>query len=296
MSGIPVLAQPPQPPRHEQTWTSTSSRPPTVADVSRAAALTALSLVVIIPLLWVVLGSFKSPTELALRPPTLLPREWRPENYSEALGAFAFARALWNSTVVTVVATVLTLVVNSMAAYALAKYNFRGRDLLFLVTLATIMIPLQVILIPVYQVTAQLGLVNSLWGVIIPAIATPTGVFLLRQYMLTIPDELIDSARVDGASELTIFLRIILPLARPALAVLAIFSVLWRWNDFLWPLVVTNQQTRTLPVALSQFASQEVVPFNLVLVMAVVSIIPVLVCFLLFQRQIVQGIASTGLK
>lgn len=296
MSGIPVLAQPPQPPRREQTWTSTSSRPPTVADVSRTAALTALSLVVIIPLLWVVLGSFKSPTELALRPPTLLPREWRPENYSEALGAFAFARALWNSTVVTVVATVLTLVVNSMAAYALAKYNFRGRDLLFLVTLATIMIPLQVILIPVYQVTAQLGLVNSLWGVIIPAIATPTGVFLLRQYMLTIPDELIDSARVDGASELTIFLRIILPLARPALAVLAIFSVLWRWNDFLWPLVVTNQQTRTLPVALSQFASQEVVPFNLVLVMAVVSIIPVLVCFLLFQRQIVQGIASTGLK
>lgn len=114
--------------------------------------------------------------------------------------------------------------------------------------------------------------------------------------MLTIPDELIDSARVDGASELSNFLRIVLPLCRPALAVLAIFTVLWRWNDFLWPLVVTNQRTRILPVALSQFASQEVVPFNLVLVMAVISIIPVLVCFLLFRRQIVQGIASTGLK
>lgn len=286
----------PQERRPSRSWTSTSGRPPSVADVSRTAALTALSLVVLIPLAWVVLGSFKSPSELALRPPTLIPREWVPENYAEALGAFDFARALGNSVFVTVVATVLTLVVNSMAAYALAKYNFRGRDFLFLVTLATIMIPLQVILIPVYQITAQLGLVNSLWGVIIPAIATPTGVFLLRQYMLTIPDELIDSARVDGASELSIFLRIVLPLCRPALAVLAIFSVLWRWNDFLWPLVVTNQQTRTLPVALSQFASQEVVPFNLVLVMSVASIIPVLVCFLLFQRQIVQGIASTGMK
>lgn len=283
-------------PPQQRGWTSSSGRAPHVADVSRVTLLITLSLIVLIPLVWVVLGSFKSPSELAVRPPTLIPREWVPENYPRALNSFDFARALWNSVFVTVVATALTLVVNSMAAYALAKYNFRGKDFLFLLTLATIMIPLQVILIPVYQITAQLGLVNSLWGVIIPAIATPTGVFLLRQYMLTIPDELIDSARVDGASEMRIFLRVVLPLCRPALAVLAIFSVLWRWNDFLWPLVVTNQRTRTLPVALSQFAGQEVVPFNLVLVMAVISIIPVLFCFLIFQRQIVQGIASTGLK
>jgi alpha-1,4-digalacturonate transport system permease protein len=158
------------------------------------------------------------------------------------------------------------------------------------------MVPLQVILIPVYQVTASLGLTNSLWGVILPAIATPTGVFLLRQYMLTIPDELIDSARMDGAREFGIFWRVVLPLCRPALAVLAIFSVLWRWNDFLWPLVVTNERTRTLPVALQRFASQEVVPFNLVLAISVVSLVPVLICFLVFQRQIVQGIAATGMK
>lgn len=278
------------------SWTSVSRRAPSIGDVTRTTTLLMLSLLVVVPLLWVVLGSFKTPTELAQRPPTLIPGEWVPSNYPEALGAFDFARALGNSVFVTVVATLLTLAINSPAAYALAKYNFRGRDFLFLVTLATIMIPLQVILIPVYQITAQLGLVNSLWGVIIPAIATPTGVFLLRQYMLTIPDELIDSARVDGAGEFAVFARIVLPLCRPALAVLAIFSVLWRWNDFLWPLVVTNAETRTLPVALSQFASQEVVPFNLVLVMAVVSIVPVLICFLLFQKQIVQGIASTGLK
>ncbi len=282
--------------QRSKNWSSISSRPPRTTDVARTTILVTLGLLVVIPLLWVVLGSFKSPTELSQRPPTLVPQEWVPGNYGEALGAFDFARALGNSVFVTVMATVLTLAVNSMAAYALAKYNFRGKDFLFLITLATIMIPLQVILIPAYQITAQLGLVNSLWGVIIPAVATPTGVFLLRQYMLTIPDELIDAARVDGAGEFAIFLRIVLPLCRPALAVLAIFSVLWRWNDFLWPLVVTDQDTRTLPVALSQFASQEVVPFNLVLVMAVVSIVPVLLCFLLFQRQIVLGIASTGLK
>lgn len=278
------------------TWTSTSRTRVRPSDVVRTVNLTALALLVLIPLLWTVLGSFKSPTELAQRPPTLLPEQWQPGNYVEALTGFDMLRYLTNSVIVVVVATALTLAINSMAAYALSRYNFRGRDLLFLVTLATIMVPLQVILIPVYQVTASLGLTNSLWGVILPAIATPTGVFLLRQYMLTIPDELIDSARVDGAREFGIFWRVVLPLCKPALAVLAIFSVLWRWNDFLWPLVVTNERTRTLPVALQRFASQEVVPFNLVLALSVVSMIPVLICFLVFQKQIVQGIAATGMK
>lgn len=278
------------------TWTSTSRTRVRPRDVVRTVNLTALALLVLIPLLWTVLGSFKSPSELAQRPPTLLPQQWHPENYVEALTWFDMLRYLTNSVIVVVVATVLTLAVNSMAAYALSRYNFRGRDLLFLVTLATIMVPLQVILIPVYQVTASLGLTNSLWGVILPAIATPTGVFLLRQYMLTIPDELIDSVRVDGAREFGIFWRVVLPLCKPALAVLAIFSVLWRWNDFLWPLVVTNESTRTLPVALQRFASQEVVPFNLVLAISVVSMIPVLICFLVFQKQIVQGIAASGMK
>ena len=277
-------------------WTSTSRTRVRPSDVVRTVNLTALALLVLIPLLWTVLGSFKSPTELAQRPPTLLPEQWQPGNYVEALTGFDMLRYLTNSVIVVVVATALTLAINSMAAYALSRYNFRGRDLLFLVTLATIMVPLQVILIPVYQVTASLGLTNSLWGVILPAIATPTGVFLLRQYMLTIPDELIDSARVDGAREFGIFWRVVLPLCKPALAVLAIFSVLWRWNDFLWPLVVTNERTRTLPVALQRFASQEVVPFNLVLALSVVSMIPVLICFLVFQKQIVQGIAATGMK
>jgi len=139
--------------------------------------------------------------------------------------------------------------------------------------------------------------VNTYWGLIIPAAATPTGVFLLRQYMLTIPDELIEAARIDGMGEFRIFVTIILPLAKPALAVLAIFSIIWRWNDFLWPLIVAQDSSLyTLPVAIALFNSQLVVPFNLVLAMSVLTILPVIVIFLFLQRSIVTGIAQTGLK
>jgi alpha-1,4-digalacturonate transport system permease protein len=164
-------------------------------------------------------------------------------------------------------------------------------------TLAMIMIPLQVILIPIYLVVANLGLVNTYWGMIIPAAATPTGVFIIRQYMLTIPDELIEAARIDGAGEFRIFARIVLPLCRPALAVVAIFSILWRWNDFLWPLLIAQkEELYTLPVALALLNGQLVVPYNIVLAMSVMSIIPVLFMFVFMQRQIVQGIAQTGIK
>ena len=206
-------------------------------------------------------------------------------------------RYFMHSVIVTTIATILTLLINSMAAYAFAKYNFRGRDGLFVMTLAMIMIPLEVILIPIYLVVSSLGLVNTYWGMIIPAAATPTGVFIIRQYMLTIPDELIEAARIDGAGEFRIFARIVLPLCRPALAVVAIFSILWRWNDFLWPLLIAQkEELYTLPVALALLNGQLVVPYNIVLAMSVMSIIPVLFMFVFMQRQIVQGIAQTGIK
>ena len=278
-------------------WTSTTGRRPSTGDVLRATLLTTGAVLVLVPIVWAVLSSLKTPEELAQRPPTLFPNELTLGNYTEALTSFDFPRYFLNSVIVTVVATLLTLVVNSMAAYALAKYNFRGRDTLFVITLATIMIPLQVIFLPVYQVVSSLGLVNTLWGMIIPAAATPTGVFLLRQYMLSLPDELIEAARIDGAGEWRIFTRIILPLCRPALAVVAIFSVIWRWNDFLWPLIVAQDESvYTLPVALARFSGQLVVPFHLVLAMSVLSILPVMILFLLLQKQIIAGVAQTGLK
>jgi alpha-1,4-digalacturonate transport system permease protein len=286
------------PAKAKATWTSTSGgRPPSVASILRTSSLIALSLVVLIPVIWFILSSFKDIIDLSSRPPKILPTRWAFENYSQAFQMYDYMRYFMNSVFVTVVATLLTLIINSMAAFAFAKYNFRGRDGLFVLTLAMIMIPLQVILIPMYLVVSSLGLVNTYWGMIIPAAATPTGVFVIRQYMLTIPDELIESARIDGAGEFRIYARIMLPLARPALAVIAIFSILWRWNDFLWPLLIAQtERLYTLPVALALLNGQLVVPYNVVLAMSVMSIIPVLFMFVFMQRQIIQGIAHTGLK
>ena len=219
------------------------------------------------------------------------------ENYLDPLQRFNFLTYLKNSVVVTVVATLITLVINSMAAFALSKYRFRGRNAVFLVIIGTLMIPISVILVPVYLVITEIGWVNNLWGVIIPGAATPTGVFLLRQYMLTIPDELLDAARIDGASEWRIYWQVMLPLAAPALAVLAIFSVMWRWNDFLWPLIVlTRSEYFTLQVGLNAFQGELNVQWHYVLAMTVLTLLPITLVFSFLQRFITTGIASTGVK
>jgi len=218
-------------------------------------------------------------------------------NYSEPFVHFDFLQYLWNSVFVTVTATLITLVVNSMAAFALSKYKFRGQTVVMLIILATLMVPLSVIMVPLYSIISALGLFNNLWGVILPTVATPTGVFLLRQYMLTIPDELIDAARMDKASEWQIYWRIILPLAAPALAVLAIFSVVWRWNDFLWPLIVlSRKELYTLQVGLNIYSGELNVQWHFILAMTVVTMIPVVLVFVFLQRFITTGIAGQGIK
>jgi alpha-1,4-digalacturonate transport system permease protein len=219
------------------------------------------------------------------------------DNYIEGVESFDFGHYLWNSVIVTVVATILTLLVNSMAAFALSKYKFRGRQTIFLVMISTLMVPLSVVLVPVFLVITKVGWNNNLLGIIIPAAATPTGVFLLRQYMLTIPDELIDAARIDGASEWRIYSQIILPLAKPALAVLTIFSVMWRWNDFLWPLIVLSRSENfTLQVGLASFQGELTVQWNLLLAMTVLTLLPITLVFGFLERYITTGIATTGLK
>ncbi|MGO4573984.1 carbohydrate ABC transporter permease [Microvirga sp. 2TAF3] len=218
-------------------------------------------------------------------------------NYTEPLEQFNFLRYFQNSIFVTLTATAITLIVNSMAAFALSKYEFKGRAAVLGIILATLMVPLSVIVVPLYLVVNGLRLFDTLWGVILPTVATPTGVFLLRQYMLTIPDELIDAARMDKASEWQIYWRIILPLAAPALAVLAIFSIMWRWNDFLWPLIVLSRKEQyTLQVGLNAFSGELNVQWHYVLAMTVLSILPVAAIFLFLQRYITSGIANTGLK
>ena len=220
-----------------------------------------------------------------------------PENYTEIFQKFSFGTYLWNSVFITVVATLITLLFNAMAAFALSKYRFGGRDAVFLLILSTLMIPPTIILVPNFLVVSELGLLNSLWGVIWPAVATPTGVFLLRQYMLTIPDELLDAARMDHASEWRIFWRIVLPLSAPALAVLAIFSVMWRWNDFLWPLIVLSRNEKfTLQLALNAFQGELTTQWNYLLAMTVITLVPVTVVFAFLQRHITAGIAASGVK
>ena len=219
------------------------------------------------------------------------------DNYTRPLEQFDFLRYLANSVIVTTVATAITLIINSMAAFALSIYEFPGRTVALGFVISTLMIPITIILVPTYLVVTELGMVNSLWGVILPGAATPTGVFLLRQYMMTIPRELLEAARMDKASEWQIYWRIVMPLALPALAVLAIFSAMWRWNEFLWPLVVlARSEVYTLQVGLNAFQGELQVQWHYVLAMTVVTLLPVTIVFAFLQRFITTGIASSGMK
>lgn len=218
-------------------------------------------------------------------------------NYTEPLRRFDFLHYLGNSVFVTIVATIITLLINSMAAFALSIYEFPGRNAAMVTIIGTLMIPITVILVPVYLVVTSLGLINSLWAVILPGAATPTGVFLLRQYMMTLPRDLIEAARMDKASEWQIYARIVLPLSLPALAVLAIFSVMWRWNEFLWPLaVLTKSESYTLQIGLNSFQGELQVQWHYLLAMTMLTLLPVTLVFVFLQRFITTGIANTGMK
>ena len=219
------------------------------------------------------------------------------ENYTELFEKFSFMRFFWNSTFITVMATAITLLVNSMAAFGLSKYQFRGRNVVLFLVIGSLMVPQSVVLVPLFLITKEFGLLNSPWGVIIPAAATPTGVFLLRQYMLTIPDEILDAARMDKASEWKIFWRIIIPLSAPAIAVLAILSIMWRWNDFLWPLIVLSETEKfTLQLALNSFQGETSTQWSNLLAMTVLTLLPIAAAFMFLQKYIATGIASTGGK
>lgn len=256
-----------------------------------------LALVCLFPVIWVVLSSFKPRTELFSYPLTLLPKEWTIHNYRSALSQGHFLTYFSNTVFVSVTATVITVLINIMAGYALAKYRFPGRDIIFTVMISTLMIPLQVIMIPIFLQLKRLGMLNSLWGIIIPPAATPTGIFLARQYIRALPNSLIESARIDGGGEFFIFRAIIAPLAKPVVATIAIFSFMWRWNDFLWPLIViTNNKKQTMQQALANFVGQLQINWSELLAMTTVAIIPMIVVFLLFQRYFMTGITAGAVK
>jgi multiple sugar transport system permease protein len=259
------------------------------------AALAAMALLTLVPVVWMVLTSFKSAPEVAANPPTWWPREWHPENYAAAWNFAPFGRFLINSAIMVGGITVLQVATSAAAAYAFARLNFRGRDLLFLLYLATLMIPPQVIVIPQFIIVNGLNWVDTYQGLIIPQAFTAFGVFLLRQFFIGIPRELEDAARVDGATRFGSFFRIILPLSGPAIAALAAFIFMFHWNHLLWPLVVSNTDA-TIPVVvgLRNFQGQYGTEWNLLMAAAGIASIPVVAFFLLTQRWFVQGITMSG--
>ena len=254
--------------------------------------------VTVAPFLWMVLGSVKTPEELLKLPPTWLPERPTLGNYRRLFDELDFPRYFGNSVIIAGVTTASNLVFCSMLGYALAKIDFIGRNKLFLLILGTMMVPGSVTLIPLFVLLSKLNLVNSLAGVILPGAVGAFGVFLMRQFMLGIPDDLLDAARVDGASEFRIFWRIALPLAMPALATLGILTFLGSWNNFLLPLIVlTDDAKYNLPVALATFAiGQHRADNGMLMAGSVAIIIPVLIVFVALQRHFTEGITMTGLK
>ena len=254
---------------------------------------------VITPFVWMILGSFKGQGELLRVPPTWWPESPTLDNYRSLFGKQSFLRYFFNSAFVAVVITVANVTFSSMVGYALAKLVFRGKKLVFALVMGTLMIPGMVTFVPLFVLVANLGMVDSYPGLILPFLVTPFGVFLMRQFIMQLPDDLLDAGRIDGAGELRIFRQIILPLCGPALATLGILTFLGSWNSFLWPLVVAQTQNYyTLPVALALFSNnQQFIPnYGVLLAGATVVVVPVLIVFLIFQRRFIEGIASTGIK
>jgi multiple sugar transport system permease protein len=254
--------------------------------------------VVVGPFVWMLLSSFKPEAEIRANPPTWLPDDATLANYGKLFDQLDFPTYFTNSAVVAVLTTVGNLLFCSAAGYALAKLPFAGKKLLFGIVLGTLMVPSIVTMVPLFVLSSNLGLVNTLAGLILPYLAQAFGVFLMRQFIQSIPDDLLEAARIDAASELRIFWQIVLPLCRPALATLGILTFLASWNNFLWPLVAaTEEETYTLPVALALYAiGQNRTDYDILLAGSVVVVVPVLVVFILLQRHFVRGIATTGLK
>jgi multiple sugar transport system permease protein len=255
------------------------------------------ALAAVFPLVWMVAVSFMAPGEASHFPPPLLPSKATLVNYRTLFANAGIGRYFANSLLLALGATLLSLLFNVGAGYAFAKLHFRGRDRLFRMLLGALVIPGQVAMLPLFLMLKELGLVNSFIGVLIPSAASIFGIFLVRQYALTIPDALLEAARLDGAGELRIFRSIVLPLLAPILVTLAIFSFLGSWNDFMWPLIVlTDKDLYTLPVALASLSNEHVQDNELMMAGSVLTIVPVLLLFLGLQRYYLQGLLMGSVK
>ncbi|HBG76921.1 carbohydrate ABC transporter permease [Eubacteriales bacterium mix99] len=259
--------------------------------------MTIITIFMLFPFYWMLVTAVKPVNEIFAFPPKLWPSEFHWENFREVLELRDFGTYFKNSAIVTLIATVITVCINLLAGYAFAKYQFKGKEFLFLIVLSTLMIPLQVIMIPNFIIISKLGMINTYQGLILPPCAEAFGLFLSRQFLSTLPDALIESARIDGASEFHIFRSIILPNSGSLLSVLIIFTFMWRWNDFQWPLIILSDSGMyTVQLGLSMLNGSNYVNWNQLMSASLLSILPVIIIFFIFQKQFVQGIATTGIK
>ena len=255
--------------------------------------------VTLVPFIWILMTSFKSSSEIVRVPPTFFPQEWTLKSYQTIFDdpKIPLERFYLNSAFVALSRMAITLFTSSLAGFIFAKYSFRGKRLAFGFVLVQLMIPFQVIMIPAYLILARLGLIDSLWGLVIPSMVDAFGIFLMRQFISTFPDDLLDAARIDGSSEFGLYWRVVLPNLGAPLATLGIFTFMATWNDYLWPLIViTTHEKRTLPLLLTWYTSQHGQRYDLTMAAAVLVLLPVLVVYMLFQRWIVRGVAMTGMK
>ena len=262
------------------------------------ALLGGIAIAMLLPLLWLVSTAFKSGSENIFEfPPRFLPQEPTVSNFVKVWQTNPFGRYFFNSTLIAVVTVALNLLFCSLAAYPLARLNFRGRELIFSLVVATILIPFQIVMIPLYILTVQLGLTNSYLGVIFPSMASAFGIFLMRQAFQNVPKELEEASRIDGCSELGIWWHIMIPSVRPALVTLAIFVFIGSWSDFLWPLLVLNRpEYYTLPLGVARLAGSFSLDWRLIAAGSVISIVPVILFFVAAQRYIVPSETGSGVK
>lgn len=261
------------------------------------SGLVVLAAVALFPLLWMLSVSFMQPGATHSLPPPLLPADPTFGNYRDLFAFNGMGRYLANSFLVTGGITLVSLAFNLMSGYAFAKLRFRGRERLFQALIGALVIPVQVTMMPLFLMLKEMGLVNTYVGVMLPMFTTVFGIFLVRQYARSIPDELLEAARIDGAGEMRIFVQIVLPLLKPIIVTLAIFTFLAAWNDFMWPLIVlTGQEHYTLPVALAALSREHVQNSELMMAGAVITTLPVLLLFLALQRYYIQGLLLGSVK
>jgi alpha-1,4-digalacturonate transport system permease protein len=267
------------------------------ATILLTTALFIVGILYMFPLLWFVLSSFKPGSELFAYPLSILPENPTLANYESAWNSLDFFRYFGNTLISSVVTTVLTVIASATCGYAFAKYDQKWLSFFFICIIATTMLPTEVIMNPVFIIIKELGLYDSLAGIIIPSVNTATGIFMFRTFFVSVPDDLVESARIDGASDGQIFARIMFPIAKPVVLTLSIFSFQWRWNDYIWPLIVLNDpKNYTLQVALRGLVGAENINWNILIAASVVSIIPLLLVFIVFQRYITDTNTTSGLK